>query len=783
MTENEISNEAESPTEQARHDTIEGPSMAPKLQIIRGDPPGKSHPLKFKTRVGRETDNDIVIIDPRISRYHFQITYEGGKWVLADLGSANGTEMNGMAISVPQPLTHGDQITVGETVLVFRDPAVERNQPFRGADTIHGHNAPTPGTQSDISNRRMAWITGGLILLLIIGVIGLLLWLNRDQAQNLGLNPPATETAGFTILRTTPKPEQGLDLKYDEDFSDSFGGWDDAFGKSYTKQYGNNRYHIEITTNNLVVWGLANRVAADFDVEVEATIENAGGGNTYGIIFRYVDHDNFYRFDLSDDGFFLLSKSDEGVWSTLVDWTSSNAINQTEGAINVLKVSAAGPDIAVSINGEELARIQDDTFTEGNFGFFASTFESPQMWVSFDNLKLWAPPSQEIALIPTATRIQAAPAVEAAATPTVAEAAVAQAETSPTETPTPDSMTGEVLTNTVALTGSGTLTNAVALTSSVALTGTELLTDSPEATPTTATPALPAFVSRSQPLGRGETALTGKLYFPVYDPNRRTYDIFRANPDGSERELVQIDASQVAINAAGTHIAFRSWKSDERGLYSRPIDASEKWRFVQFFEAGSPTFSEDDQFFIFHSRQGGSPASIYRTFGTEHEVLRRDGIPVQGQMIAIVPGGQIVYRGCTGNTCGLVIANQDGGNPQQLTTHADDTAPAVSPDGQTIAFTSNREGHWDVYTMDVAGQNVTRLTTERSNDGLPVWSPDGSQLAFATDRDGQWAIWEMQPNGDQKRQLFVLPGPIDGVIGIDPINSFGWLEEHIRWVK
>jgi len=766
--------------------TILGPTIAPKLQVLRGDSPGKIHPLKFKTRVGRETDNDITIVDPKISRYHFQISFEDSKWLLSDLGSVNGTQINGLKVSVPQALSHGDRITVGETVMVFRDPTVEKGQPFDGATTVHDHTPATAaGPQTVVSNRRMAWIAGGLILILLLAIAGLTIWFNRNQGQAAIAPAGATPTRAVTILRTTPKPEQNLTLKYDEDFSDSFSGWDDAFGKDFTKQYGNNRYHIEITTNNLVVWGLANRVAADFEVEVEATQEDGLSTNTYGLIFRYVNHDNYYRFDLSGDGFFLLSKFENGVWSTLADWAKSDAIHQGSGTINVLKVSASGPNLTVFANGEELAQVTDEAFSEGNFGFFASTFEGPHIWVSFDALKLWAPPDQEIALIPTVTPVQAAPAPTAvvqAITATPEPTATPQTEptatatlvpptSEPTTVATPTVLTPAVITETIVETA--TLTPTVALTPTQVVTLTE--------TPTPVPQQLPDFVSRDQPLGRGEVAQAGKIYFPVFDANRGTYDIFRANPNGTEQELIQTEASQVALNQAGTNIAYRSWKADERGLFTRPLDSTEKWRFVQFFEAASPAFSTDDQFFVFHSRQGGGPPALYRTFGTEHEVLRRESIPIQGEMVALTSDNRVVYRGCTGNTCGLIITNLDGFSPQQLTINADDTAASISPDEQTIAFMTNRDGNWEIYTMGLDGQNLQRLTNAPGNDGLPTWSPDGQQIAFVTNRDGQWAIWEMLPNGQQQRQLFVLPGSIDGIVQVDINHSFGWLEERIVW--
>ena len=58
--------------------------------------------------------------------------------------------------------------------------------------------------------------------------------------------------------------------------------------------------------------------------------------------------------------------------------------------------------------------------------------------------------------------------------------------------------------------------------------------------------------------------------------------------------------------------------------------------------------------------------------------------------------------------------------------------PAISPDGKTIAFTFKG----DIYTVPVEGGRATALTTNNSYDTQPVWSPDGQQIAFASDRKG-----------------------------------------------
>ncbi|HEY83983.1 MAG TPA: FHA domain-containing protein [Chloroflexi bacterium] len=753
--------------------TIVGPSLVPKLEVVQGDFTGKIYTLKFKTRIGRETDNDIALADPKISRYHCQISFDDGKWLLLDLGSANQTYLNGMSINVPQPLSHEDQIAMGETVFVFRDPMDETDAPFDPSSAIVG--GPTPpyelpastsstAPETKTSSSGLAWITGGLILILLLAVAGIILWFrgNKDSQQKPAAVPP---TEAVALIRTTPLAEANLVLQFEDDFSASDSGWDDAFGKGYTKQYGNSKYHIEITTNNLVVWGLANRNAADFEVEVEATLEDGGEANTYGLIFRYVDQNNYYRFDVSGDGYFLLTKFHNEEWATLVDWTQSDALNQGQ-ATNVLKISAFGPEIIIYANGQELARVSDGDFSQGNFGFFASTFTDSHIWVSFDNLKLWGPEQQEIAIIPTITPTSAPIIAKqqpeiAAATLEVAPQATNTAPVVVVETPSPSA--------------SGTEETPVVV---------ESPTTQVEEIPTAVAPVpLPDFVSREQPLARGEQRLPGKIVFPLYDSARQTYDIYRANTDGSDQELLAMEASQPAMNKTGANIAYRSWKADERGLITRVVGETNHWLFSPFFEAASPAFDPGEQFFVFHSREGGETPAIYRTVGAEPEVLRREGAPIQGAMPALTSDGRMVYKGCLdGGTCGLIVSNLDGAFPMQLTINADDTAPSISPDNSTAAFMSNKDGVWEIYTIGLDGQNLQRITNDADgDDGLPVWSPDGQYLAFASNRDGHWAIWVATPTGEQKHQLFDLEASLDGIVQVDVAHSFGWTEEHIVW--
>jgi TolB protein len=60
----------------------------------------------------------------------------------------------------------------------------------------------------------------------------------------------------------------------------------------------------------------------------------------------------------------------------------------------------------------------------------------------------------------------------------------------------------------------------------------------------------------------------------------------------------------------------------------------------------------------------------------------------------------------------------------------DDITPAISPDGQTVAFASNRSGYWDIYLLNLESGAITRLTDSLAYEASPSWSPDNQWLAY-----------------------------------------------------
>jgi DNA-binding response OmpR family regulator len=87
------------------------------------DPTGREHPLAHESiTIGRGVENDIVITSRRVSREHARVRREGRRAVLIDLGSTNGTFLNGERVLAPVELRDGDSVSIGDVVLVLHGP-------------------------------------------------------------------------------------------------------------------------------------------------------------------------------------------------------------------------------------------------------------------------------------------------------------------------------------------------------------------------------------------------------------------------------------------------------------------------------------------------------------------------------------------------------------------------------------------------------------------------------------------------------------------------------------
>lgn len=86
-----------------------------------------SHSLIANNRIGRAADNTLVLQDETASAHHARLSFHEGQWWLEDLGSRNGTTVNGIALEGPLVLTYGDQIAFGRVEFRMEAPVIEED--------------------------------------------------------------------------------------------------------------------------------------------------------------------------------------------------------------------------------------------------------------------------------------------------------------------------------------------------------------------------------------------------------------------------------------------------------------------------------------------------------------------------------------------------------------------------------------------------------------------------------------------------------------------------------
>lgn len=112
------------------------------------------------------------------------------------------------------------------------------------------------------------------------------------------------------------------------------------------------------------------------------------------------------------------------------------------------------------------------------------------------------------------------------------------------------------------------------------------------------------------------------------------------------------------------------------------------------------------------------------------------------------PVGRIAFTSDRDGDPEIYTMARDGSGIVQLTSNTvADSAPAWSPDGKRIAFYSERDGNGEVYVMNADGSAQTRLTTDAAMDLEPSWSPGGDRIGFRSLRDGNSELYHMAADG------------------------------------
>lgn len=318
-------------------------------------------------------------------------------------------------------------------------------------------------------------------------------------------------------------------------------------------------------------------------------------------------------------------------------------------------------------------------------------------------------------------------------------------------------------------------TDTPTITASSTPVPTATPTQTPTLTPTTVVQVIPSPV-----VGIPPETLTGVIAYPVF--NGVNFDVYFGQADGSGTRLFRQQASQPAFSPDGSRIAFRSWRNDSKGIIVADIGGDSQVIVANFAEDLLPTWTASGNEIIFLTRRSGDRKSQLVRVGSREQ--RSDGMVIgEGEYPSISAAGVMTFKGWGNTGNGIRVSSPNLAGIQTLTESNNDVAPAISPDGQQIAFMSNRGGNWDIYLVNTDGSDLRPLTENLAEDGLPAWSPDGEAIAFVSTRSGDWAVWAMTPDGEDTQMLFEMQGSPNGFVSGEGSASRGWAEERLSWTR
>lgn len=306
------------------------------------------------------------------------------------------------APSVSAPVSNPTPVQPQYQAPVYRQAAA----PYPSTPYQQAVLAPKPQKISPI-----IWVIGGVVLL---GLCGLLIvggFFLLQGGDSLGLFSPSetliptrTET---DIPSETPEPEPTMTMTpeiiysptdypivtgnvFTDDFTDPNSGWEVGSYDTGSIGYGDGYYFVSSTVKNKSMWGAyLNEVYSDTMVLVNSTQYDspANNNNDYGIMCRVQDNGDGYSLLISGDGFYSIQVSNSGSFTSLVEWTKSDLINQG-AASNFFEADCIGSTLSLYVNGSLLTTIEDSSFSSGKIGLTATTYEDAAVEIHFSNLTI-----------------------------------------------------------------------------------------------------------------------------------------------------------------------------------------------------------------------------------------------------------------------------------------------------------------------------------------------------------------------------------------------------------
>lgn len=193
------------------------------------------------------------------------------------------------------------------------------------------------------------------------------------------------------LFNSTPEATAVGSL-FEDDFSESGSGWDRFSSEIGSTNYDHEAYHIIVNEPVTDLFANPNLSYKDVIIEVKAARQSGPLDNSYGVICRYQDEQNFYAALISSDGYAGIFEVNDGRYK-LMGHDEMIPVPAILGgtAANLIHFECIGTSLALAVNNEPVDAQEDKSFESGDIGLIAGTFEEAGVHIVFDDFKVRQP--------------------------------------------------------------------------------------------------------------------------------------------------------------------------------------------------------------------------------------------------------------------------------------------------------------------------------------------------------------------------------------------------------
>jgi hypothetical protein len=247
---------------------------------------------------------------------------------------------------------------------------------------------------------------------------------------------------------------------------------------------------------------------------------------------------------------------------------------------------------------------------------------------------------------------------------------------------------------------------------------------------------------------------------------------------GYDPEEIEKVPGEILISKTGWSIPTSAkkgrlvWVSDTLGdldIYISNEDGTKERTVTSSWGYGGDAKLDDDAEWIAFTLVNEGNYEIYKMTVDGEDIARLtedDSVDIMGSWSS---SGEMAFTSNRNGDWDIFVMGSDGSNVQELIATANNEgSPAYSPKGDRIAFTSDASGNNDLYVADSDGSNIRQLTDTLENESFPSWSPNGKRIAYTSKQEFARQLMVIDVDSGSVEVLFEHPsraGLVGSVLG------------------